>query len=265
MRHVRIFLLYFQDALESRSRSMVWFLITLINPLIYLLFWRGALGNHPTLYDSLSLPYIASYYFLLIVAGAFLQVHIEENVAYYDIQEGWLANHLLRPYSYVWSKLFTEAPYRLIQGSFGIVVFMLFRFTYGQLMYLESSLLLISVSFLITVLGFCISFLFKMILGLSALWTTDFTGLSQLANVVILLAGGFIVPLDVLPHVLQRIMFLSPFPYMIYLPIVAWLGRLPSHEYLRVVLVQVLWVAGLALVYRIVWKRGIRKFTGVGL
>jgi ABC-2 type transport system permease protein len=265
MRHVRVFLLYFQEALESRSRSLVWFLITLINPLIFFLFWRGALGGQPAMFGSLSLSSIASYYFLLIIAGSFLQVHIEESVAYFDIQEGLLANYLVHPYPYIWSKFFTELPYRFIQGSFGLVIFFLFRLAYGELVSIEQSLPLIMVCILITVLAFWISFLFKMILGLSALWTTDFRGLAELAGVFILLAGGFIVPLDLLPPVLQRVVYIFPFPYMIYFPIIAWMGKLPLHDLVRVVLNQVMWVAGLGLVYRLVWRRGVRKFTGVGL
>jgi len=265
MRHVRVFLLYFQDALESRSRSLVWFLITLINPLIYLLFWRGALGGQPAMVGSLSLSTIASYYFLLIIAGSFLQVHIEESVAYFDIQEGLLANYLVHPYPYILLKFFTELPYRMIQGSFGLVIFLLFRFAYGELVAFEQSFPLIMVCILITVLAFWISFLFKMILGLSALWTTDFRGIAELASVIILLAGGFIVPLDILPPVVARIAYVLPFSYMIYFPIIAWMGRLTMTVLLRVVLYQILWVAGLALAYRLIWARGVRKFTGVGL
>jgi ABC-2 type transport system permease protein len=230
-----------------------------------LLFWRGALGNLAAGDGAQVFPYIVSYYFLLIIAGAFLQVHIEESVAYYDIQEGQLAHHLIRPYPYLLSKFFTELPYRIIQAGFGLVVFVLLRIVYGQFVTVGISFTVILMSVAVTALGFWISFLFKMILGLSALWTTDFTGLSQLANVVILLAGGFLMPIDLFPAPTQAVLFVFPFPYMVYYPILSWLGRLGTGDLLRVMLIQVCWIAGFTLVYRILWVRGIRKFTAVGL
>src|SRR3989304_6642440 len=106
MRYVRMLLLHFDLALVSRSRSFIWFLITLINPLIYLTFWRGALTAGSASPIGWSLSSVASYYLLLVIAGAFLSVHIEEVVAYYDIQQGWLSNYLTRPFSYFWFKFF---------------------------------------------------------------------------------------------------------------------------------------------------------------
>lgn len=46
MRYVKIFLLHFQDALHSRARSLVWFPVAFIGPLLLLLFWQGAISEH---------------------------------------------------------------------------------------------------------------------------------------------------------------------------------------------------------------------------
>jgi len=120
MRYVRMLLIHFEDALAERSRSFVWFLIALINPLMLLLFWRGAILEKPDAYGQWNIPSIMSYYLLLIIAGAFLQVHIDEKIAYSDIQQGQLANYLTRPFSYLLWNFFIELPYRVIQGSFGV-------------------------------------------------------------------------------------------------------------------------------------------------
>lgn len=264
MKYVQVFLVHLQDALDARSRIAVWFLISLINPLVYLLFWWGASENLVSLKTQWSLSHFASYYVLLIIASSFLLVHIEEYIAYFDIQQGYLTNHLLKPISYFWYQFFHELPYRVIQGLFGFLVFVLFFVAFPGLIQLGKQPEIVIVSVVVIIAAYFLSFLLKMLLGLSALFTTDFTGLHELIGVVILIFGGFVVPLDLFPEQLKHILFFLPFPYMFYYPIIAIQGRLDFMELLQVLAVQSVWIVSFALFYTFIWKKGVRLFTGVG-
>ncbi len=265
MKYVKILFLHFQDALEDRSRSFVWFLLALIDPLLLLLFWRGALAASGGDIGGWQLSSITAYYLLLTIASSLLVVHIEEVVAYYDIYQGWLANYLLRPVSYFWYKLLQELPYRLLQGTMGIGVFLMMWLALGNLLNVDVSTGNLVRSLIIALLAFGISFLLKMVLGLSALWTTDFTGLAQLLEVTFLLFGGFIVPLSLFPTWLERLAYSLPFPYIVYFPVVSFQGRLTTVDFYRVLWAQLLWAVVLFLLSMILWRRGVQKFTGVGL
>jgi len=257
-------LIHFEDAIAERAQSFVWFLIALINPLMLLLFWRGAILEKPDAYGQWNIPSIMSYYLLLIIAGAFLQVHIEEKIAYTDIQQGSLSNYLTKPFSYLLWNFFIELPYRVLQGSFGVVVFLIFFVLFGNIVSIANDPMTLLLASIVIILGYLISFFFKMILGLSALWTTDFSGLVQLTEVILLIFGGFIMPIHIFPFVLQRISFALPFAYMFYFPIIAIAGRLATPELFRLIAVQLVWLVGLWVVYGLVWKRGVRLFTAVG-
>lgn len=265
MKYAKIFLLHLQDTIEDRARSVVWFLVSLLNPLLLLIFWYGALGTAGGEIGGWRLPSITAYYFLLIIASSLLVVHIEEVVAYYDIYQGWLANYLLRPVGYLWYKLLQELPYRLLQASFGVVAFVFFRIIFGDIAPLDLGVDNIVRSLLISLFAFCISFLLKMALGLSALWTTDFTGLAQLTEVIFLLLGGFVVPLTLFPTWLEKIAYALPFSYIVYFPVVSFQGKLAAPDALWVLGIQLVWIAVLFGLYSFLWKRGVRKFTGVGL
>src|SRR5689334_7180600 len=106
MRYFRIFLLHFQQAFALRSRSLVWFGISLFNPVTFLIFWTGAYNEKSTLFAGWNLSYVSTYYFLLVIASSLLIVHIEEDISYWDIQQGGLSRYLLKPFSYVKSKFF---------------------------------------------------------------------------------------------------------------------------------------------------------------
>lgn len=264
MKYVRIFLLYFQQAFVYRGRSIVWFFISLFNPLVLLLFWYAALTGGKTTV-SWSLSDVTAYYVLLIISASFLDVHIEENVAVEDISEGGLNAYLVKPISYALVKLCNELPYRLLQGSFGIIVFCIIRFGLGISFPLVNGIFEIVSTVCMILCAFCVSFLFKMIVGLSAFWTTDYTGLAEMTGVLILLFGGFVIPLEFFPSFWHTVATYTPFPYGTYFPVLAVEGRLALGEMWRIIGIQLGWIFILGVTYRWMWKRGVRLYTGVGI
>lgn len=171
---------------------------------------------------------------------------------------------MIKPFSYFFKKLFEEVPWRLMQGALGLIAFMGLQYILGPLTTFVSEPGQIVLVVIIAAAAFLLSFTFKMILGISALWITDYHGLQQLMNVVILAFAGYILPIELYPEFLQRISYLLPFAYVIYYPIVALQGHLTTVLLLRVLLIQALWIGLFAVVYRYLWKKGIRKFAAVG-
>ena len=72
------------------------------------------------------------------------------------------------------------------------------------------------------------------------------------------------MPIDLFPPLMQKIALATPFPYMVYYPLVAFQGKLSIFELLKVISVQAIWLAALLLVYKWMWRSGIKKFTGIG-
>jgi ABC-2 type transport system permease protein len=261
MRYARIFLLNCQNVLEQRSRSFVWFLVSLLAPTLFLLFWKGAASAKP---GGWTLPYFTSYYFLLIIAGSLLIAHIEEDVAFEDIQQGHIIQYLLRPLSYFWFKCIEETPYRLLQGGFGILVFTGFFLFFGEIVALSKDPIVLLAGFFSVILAYFISFTFKMIVGLSAFWFTDAVGLQQMVHIFLFLFAGFIMPIALMPTWLKTMAFITPFPYMLYTPIIIFQGTLSEFEIVRQMVVQCFWLLVLLILYKQIWKKGIQMFSGIG-
>ena len=264
MRYGKIFLLHFQDAFHSRGRSFVYFLLSLTSPMLLLLFWQGAIREHGEVYGVWTSSAITSYYLLIAIASSFLIVHIEEDVAFRDIKDGALVKYLLRPFSYFIVKFMEELPWRVIQGLLAIVIFLFFRFIVGiplPIVHRPLEILLVSGVF---VLAFAISYVFKMVLGLTAFWTTDFWGTLSIEEFLFSVFGGIIAPLVLYPSVFARIAQVLPFAYIVYFPVVAVEGMLSIYELLRVLGAQVAWLIILYGVYLLLWNRGIKKFSSVG-
>lgn len=113
-------------------------------------------------------------------------------------------------------------------------------------------------------LAYFLVFIFKMIVGISALWITDYSGLQQLVTVIILIFAGFVIPLPFLPSGIRQIAFMLPFAYMIYFPVTVLQGVSSVANSIQGIGMQIVWLFILTGTFSFLWQRGIRKFTGVG-
>jgi ABC-2 type transport system permease protein len=76
--------------------------------------------------------------------------------------------------------------------------------------------------------------------------------------------GGAIIPLSFFPQILQKILLLLPFPFLIYLPMRIYLGKIPIDYVPMEFLKEVGWIAGFALLNFLIWKKGIRQYVAMG-
>lgn len=263
MRYVNIFLLHFQYVFEQRGRSFVWFLTSTFNPLLLILFWRGAIQNTQQMFGW-NISSISTYYFYLTIAGAMLMSHTEDDVAYDDIQQGYLVRYLIQPFSYFWKKFIEEIPYRILQGTFGILVCILISFFFNIRLTFVNSIWHVPIVMLIFFSAYLLAFSFKMIMALTAFWFTDARGFYNFIEITLIIFAGYILPISLMPSTLSAVANLLPFIYMIYYPIVALQGTMQLIELLRVLLFQIVWLITCAFVYRILWNLGVKKFTGMG-
>lgn len=260
---INIALLHFQQVFHHRLRSFVWFLIPLLNNLILILFWRGAL-SHTAAGTGWTMPAITAYYFLLTIAGSLLSSHIEEDVALYDIQYGELTKYLTRPFPYYWIKFIEEIPYRILQGFYGVILVILFTFFFGTVVRLSSDPVIVLSCLIMCVLAFFLSFTLKMNLGMSAFWFKDSRGFFELITIVMIVFSGGIIPIHFLPTSLKTLSYALPFAYTAYFPIMAIQGQYSYLEVVRLIGMQALWLAVLVLFNRFLWREGIKQFTAFG-
>jgi ABC-2 type transport system permease protein len=254
-----MFLLHAQEVYQERSRLIVWFLLSWITPLVLILFWRGAkdLGGW-------TIEEITSYYLLVIVMGVFLMSHHEDVIAVTDIQEGRLTSYLLKPFSYFWSKFFNEISYRIVQGGIGFFLLFLFVQLFPHYFVFADSPIILLLSVSVSLLSLFLIFVFKSIVGLTAFWMTEARGAFEVVDATLAIFAGYLMPIAFMPGWMHSFIYLLPFPYMIYYPVIAFEGKLTAIQLVHVMGVQVLWIAVFVFLYKKMWRSGIKKYTAVG-
>lgn len=262
-RFLRIFSLYFQHVFQHRARNFLWFLIAFINPLVLLLFWQGVLSADQTLHGW-NINSIRTYYLLLIIAQAGLMNHVELYVAYIDIKQGELIRELLRPFPYLLIRSISESPWRILQMSYALITVTLLAVFLKIPIELSNVPIIITLSLLVALNAFAISFMFKMILGLTAFWMTNIDSILETNDVLIFALSGLIIPINLFPTWMFYIAKATPFPYILYYPITAFIGLYNTSELLHIILIQFGWILGFTVIYKVMWKQGLRKFSGIG-
>jgi ABC-2 type transport system permease protein len=97
-----------------------------------------------------------------------------------------------------------------------------------------------------------------------ALWITEIDGIGDMLFILSLIFGGYIIPLEFLPPILKNFIFLTPFPWITYYPVLALLGKLTQSHMIVVILQQAGWLLGVYFTYTYIWRTGTKKFTAVG-
>ena len=78
------------------------------------------------------------------------------------------------------------------------------------------------------------------------------------------IAGGHLFPLDILPPLVSKILFLTPFPYQLFFPVSLYMGKTQGLAAVEGLVVQAAWVVASYFLARWVWSRGIKKYSAVG-
>jgi len=106
--------------------------------------------------------------------------------------------------------------------------------------------------------------LFNAVIGFAAFWVTKIAAITSVVFTVELLTSGRLVPLELMPGWAQDVSWVLPFRWAFSFPIEALIGPISTAEMLRGLALQVSWVLGICVLLRLVWRRGVRRYSAVG-
>lgn len=117
-------------------------------------------------------------------------------------------------------------------------------------------------------LSFLMTFLVNYSVGISGFWLTKSDGLRRLFLILRDLLAGSFIPLTFFPVGVQKILFFLPFQFITYVPIRVFIGSYQlagiTLSVPQIVGLQAIAVLGMWGVTEVLWRLGIRRFTGVG-
>ena len=247
---------------QYRANLLMYLMYWLVSPIVYLSVWTTVARGQGTV-SGLSANDFATYYLALLVVNN-LTSEITIHILAYKIQDGTLANELLRPvHPILTNTLIYNLAFKTLNLMALVPIWLLlcalFRPDFGAVTPLSLLLAIPAVA-----IGFGINFLLGATITCVAFWTTRVYALNEFYYALSMLFGGLFVPLDLLPALVQKIAQLLPFQLSVYFPIQLALGRLAPDAIARNFALGLAWL-GLALaIFLATWRSGVKRFSAVG-
>ncbi len=251
------------ESLMYRARFVVWLFVDMIWITVLPFAWLTVYGAKDSI-GGFDRVMIVSYFFFMPFMSR-LTAHYHNEEIQREIKEGFLAAHLVRPIPYLVYRMVQEQGYKIFQ--LGILLFLM------VLVYplLRDFIRLPHVGWYllwllpISALSLLLTGILANILGMVSFWTTQGEWVKHFWWMFSYFVSGAVAPLSFFPGAVERLLELTPFPLIIMVPLQVLLGTISSSELVRWCFVGGFWVIVLFGLNIIMWKRGVRRFEGVGM
>jgi ABC-2 type transport system permease protein len=262
-KYLHIFQITLQEYFTYRLNFFLWRFRSLVFTLTLLFFWLAVYGSQKTLFGyekSQMLTYLLGVVFLdsLILASRTADLAAE-------LRSGGLSKLLLRPVGFFKFFLVRDLGDKALNMIFALIeiaaIVLLLNFTFYFPQAFSQWVLFI----LQVIISFFLYFFLSLVISLSAFWTEEIWATRWLLGVVLLdFFSGVIFPIDILPPVIAKVFYFTPFPYLVFSPLKIWLGQMTISAALESILITFLW--GIAFYYlcMFLWQRGTRKYGAFG-
>ncbi len=178
-----------------------------------------------------------------------------------EVVEGRLSPRLLQPLDPVWHHVAAHLAERAARLPFALFLVAVFFLLYPEAFWVPS---LSGAVWALGVVGltFALRFLMQYTFALFAFWSERASAIEELWFLLYLFLSGLIAPLEVFPEAVRQVALWTPFPYLVYFPASLLVGA--EVDAWRGVGVMLAWGAVFLVLNRVLWRLGLRHYSGMG-
>jgi ABC-2 type transport system permease protein len=247
--------------LQYRASMFIWMIGTVLEPVIYLTVWSVIAQGQGGEVGGFAQGEFAAYFIMMMLVNHYTFSWVMWEYEFY-VREGMLSPLLLKPVHPIHNDLANNLAYKLITTVVILPVAALLVVLFQPTVTTELWAVVAFVPVLL--LGFALRFAVEWTLALSAFWLTRTSAINQMYFFALLFFSGRFAPLPLLPPIAQALSWVLPFRWMVYFPVEVALGHLTPMETLMGVGAQMAWLGLAIMALNLVWRRGVRRFAGVG-
>lgn len=253
-----------QDGLVYRMSVLMWRVRRFLAALMSLTIWSTIYASSQTGATPFGYTQSAmiSYIFLVSLMQNIVMATALNGLAQ-DVYTGQISNQLLKPVSLTGYLVMQELADKLKNTSAMVFEFAaLFLIFKPELVFPTVGIVFLFAVWTVgaIILNFCISLLF----GCLGFWSPETWAPRFLFYTLLQFAAGQLFPLDVLPTLVQKIMYATPLPYLSFVQTQLFLGKLDGAAQLRHSLTLLVWILVLGLLAQFIWKKGLKDYDAAG-
>lgn len=249
----------FADAVAYRAELVVWFLSTNMALVMMALF--TAVTRDAPLGRFGQRDFVAYYLATLIVrqlTGAWVVWEANQ-----EIRQGTLAFRLLRPLHPLFHYAAENVAAIPLRVGISVPIAAVLAFTVGpeKLTHDPVVWIILPVSIF---LAWLVTFLAMSSIAALAFYVDSITSLAQVWFGLFTVLSGYMMPLEIFPHWAAAVARWLPFRYMLAAPVEMMTGLGTRADALTDLGIQLAYAAGLALLARVAWRAGLRRYSAFG-
>ena len=264
-KYLQIFKLSFQQEFAYRLNFVMWRVRNILQIILLFFLWSSVFKDPQTEVFGYNQEKILTYVFGILILRAIVFSARAVDVAG-EISNGDITNFLLKPVNYFKYWATRDIASKILNLGFSVFEITILFLILKPNLFLQTNLLtlfavLISLTMAV-ILFFCLLFITNM----SAFWMPENGWAAQFLFIAIItdfLSGG-VFPLDILPLAFQKVLYSTPFPYLLFFPLQVYLGKIAGLEVIRGLVTSFAWVFILFVAVKFIWEKGLRRYSAEG-
>lgn len=255
-----------RNILSYRVDFWTQFLVSLFSHVAIAYFLWSSIyeANQTDLIGGLSFHEMMLYY-LLVPLSRNIVTGQERGFMADDIYQGTLNRYLVYPLSFY----FMQYLNHFARGCVGLMQLVIFcggfLFFFGRPENSALSLLSVTAGILVFFIAAFLFYAIETIVEMTAFWADNVWSLSVMNKFVVSFLGGGMIPLTLFPDWAQFYLKFLPFAHLIYFPIQIFLGNATSQEIFFSISMIALWSIVFVVLGHLIWRRGLLRYSGVGI
>lgn len=205
-----------------------------------------------------------AYYLLTMLSRAFSSMPGLASGVARQVRDGEVKKFLVQPIDMVGFLLLSRVAHKLAYysmaiGPFALVFFLCRGYFHGWPDGLTMAAYLSAL-----VMGFVLGFFLEAAIGLISFWFLEVSSLLFVYMLLSFFLSGHMFPLDMLPEPWNTMVEFFPLRFLAYFPAAIFLGKIQGDELVYGLLIEVGWIVFFIVLTRLMWARGVRRYSGFG-
>src|SRR5436190_170093 len=224
-KYLSVFKISFQQEFAYRFNFIMWRVRNVLQIFLVFFLLDSVFSTPGRVIFGYTREKILTYVFLTIFVKALVFSARAVDVSG-EIGRGELTNYLLKPVSYFKYWMTRDIASKALNMSFALVEFSLLALFLKPTLFFQTNFLYLLAFLLSILVAILIYFCLLFIVSAIPFWMPEASwGVNFLLIVVLDFLSGSLFPIDVLPTLWQKFLYLTPFPYLVFFPIQIYLGN----------------------------------------
>jgi ABC-2 type transport system permease protein len=236
-----------------------------IVPLIGMIFiWRAvfeASGKPIAGYDYSSMIF---YFMVTVFLDNLITPTEDEWQIAAEIREGRISAYLIKPMNYLLYRITAYLSYRLLYIGVVLTPILVLAIFFREYIRLPTHFSTWPVLALSTLMAAGIQFFIAYGIAMLSFWILEISTIVFILYSFEYFLSGHVFPLDIMPPWLQGFLHWSPFTYELFFPAQIAMERVRGAALWEGLAIQAGWLIFFAMLARVVWKAGLRRYQAFG-